>query len=143
MGQALAHVGLRLEGTHHRGIDDARNIAATAEDIRRIIADFGAAARRLREGGFDAVEVHLGHCYLPNQFLSPRTNRRSDAWGGSLANRARFAREIVKAVKEAAGDRMAILAKLNMDDGVPGGFWLDESVEVARMLEADGHLDLG
>ncbi len=115
--------------------------AATASDIRRIIDDFAAGARRLREGGFDAVEIHLGHGYLPSAFLSPQLNRRTDDWGGSLENRARFAREIVKVVRETVGDRMAVLAKLNMTDGVPRGLWLDESVEVARMLESDGALD--
>jgi len=115
--------------------------ATTASDIRRIIDDFAAGARRLREGGFDAVEIHLGHGYLPSAFLSPQLNRRTDDWGGSLENRARFAREIVKVVRETVGDRMAVLAKLNMTDGVPRGLWLDESVEVARMLESDGALD--
>lgn len=118
-----------------------RTKAASEADIRRILADFGAATRRLREAGFDAVEVHLGHGYLASEFLSPRLNRRRDDWGGPLVNRSRFAREAVQAAKEAAGDRMAVLAKLNMDDGVPGGFWLDESIAVARMLEADGALD--
>ncbi|MEZ4334393.1 MAG: NADH:flavin oxidoreductase [Myxococcota bacterium] len=118
-----------------------RTKAATPEDIRRIVGDFGAGARRLREAGFDAVEIHLGHGYLPSEFFSPRLNRRRDEWGGSLEHRARFARSIVKAVREEAGAGMAVLAKLNMDDGVPGGLWLDESVEIGRMLEADGCLD--
>ncbi|MEZ4353423.1 MAG: NADH:flavin oxidoreductase [Myxococcota bacterium] len=118
-----------------------RTREASVADIRRIVGDFAAATRRLREAGFDAVEVHLGHGYLPSEFLSPKLNRRRDEWGGSIGNRARFAREIVKAVREVAGDRMAVLAKLNMADGVPGGLWLDESIEVARMLEADGGLD--
>jgi 2,4-dienoyl-CoA reductase-like NADH-dependent reductase (Old Yellow Enzyme family) len=114
---------------------------ASATDIARIRDDFAAGTRRLREAGFDAVEVHLGHGYLPSEFLSPGINRRRDAWGGSLENRARFPRDVVRAVREAAGDRMAVIAKLNMADGVPGGLWLDESVEVARWLEADGALD--
>lgn len=118
-----------------------RTREATPADIRRIIGDFAAGARRLADAGFDAVEVHLGHGYLPSEFLSPKLNRRRDEWGGSLENRARFSREIVQAVKEVAGDRMAVLAKLNMADGVPGGLWLEESVEVARLLEADGALD--
>lgn len=118
-----------------------RTKAASEADIGRIIGDFGAAARRLREGGFDAVEVHLGHGYLPSEFFSPRLNKRRDGWGGSLENRARFARECVRAVRREAGDRMAVVAKLNMDDGVPGGLWLDESVEIGRMLEQDGCLD--
>jgi 2,4-dienoyl-CoA reductase-like NADH-dependent reductase (Old Yellow Enzyme family) len=93
------------------------------------------------DAGFDAVEIHLGHGYLPSEFLSPRLNRRTDEWGGSLENRARFPRAIVMAVREAVGDRLAVLAKLNMADGVRGGLWLDESVEVGRLLEADGGLD--
>lgn len=115
--------------------------AATAADIERIVGDFGAAARRLREAGFDAVEVHFGHGYLVSQFLSPRINRRSDEWGGSLENRARFARAIARRVREEAGPEMAVIAKLNLDDGVPRGFWVHEAVEVARMLDADGTVD--
>jgi 2,4-dienoyl-CoA reductase-like NADH-dependent reductase (Old Yellow Enzyme family) len=114
---------------------------ASAADIARILDDFAAGTRRLREAGFDAVEVHLGHGYLPSEFLSPGLNRRKDAWGGSLENRARFPRDVVRAVRDAAGADMAVIAKLNMADGVPGGLWLDESVQVARWLEADGALD--
>ena len=114
---------------------------ATVEDIQRIIGDFASGAKRLRDAGFDAVEIHLGHGYLASEFLSPKLNRRRDEWGGSLENRARFSREVARTVKEAVGDHMAILAKLNMDDGVRGGFSLEESIEVARMLEADGTLD--
>ena len=66
----------------------------------------------------DAVEIHLGHGYLPSEFLSLRLNRRTDEWGGSLENRARFPRAVVTAVREAVGDRLAVLAKLNMADGV-------------------------
>src|SRR5207245_142798 len=80
-----------------------RTRAANEADIARIIEDFARAARIVAESGFDAVEVHLGHGYLPSEFLSPRLNRRTDRWGGSLANRARFAREIVRAVRAAAG----------------------------------------
>jgi 2,4-dienoyl-CoA reductase-like NADH-dependent reductase (Old Yellow Enzyme family) len=68
-------------------------------------------------------------------------NKRTDEFGGSLANRARFARDIARAVRDAVGGQLAITAKLNMDDGVPGGFWLDESIQVAQWLEADGSVD--
>ncbi|MCA9510210.1 MAG: NADH:flavin oxidoreductase [Myxococcales bacterium] len=118
-----------------------RTRAATTDDIARIVRDFAEAATLLREADFDAVEIHFGHGYLPSQFLSPKLNRRDDAWGGSLENRARFARDIAKAVADAVGGRMAVLAKLNMDDGVPGGLWVDESIEVARLLQSDGTLD--
>lgn len=111
------------------------------DDIKRIIGEFAAAARVVADGGFDAVEVHLGHGYLPSEFLSPKLNKRRDEWGGSLENRARFAHEIVVAVHEAVGADLAVLAKLNMTDGVPGGFWVDESIRVAKWLAADGALD--
>ncbi|HLG91562.1 MAG TPA: NADH:flavin oxidoreductase, partial [Acidimicrobiales bacterium] len=74
-------------------------------------------------------------------FLSPRLNRRSDRWGGSLENRSRFPRQVLEAVRGAVGPQVAVLAKLNMADGVPGGLWLDESLEVARMIEQDGSAD--
>lgn len=93
------------------------------------------------DAGFDAVEVHLGHNYLASAFLSPKLNRRTDDYGGSLRNRARLARDVMRAVRDAVGDRIAVIAKLGMDDGVPGGFWLDEAIPVAQWLEADGTLD--
>ncbi|KAA5828434.1 NADH:flavin oxidoreductase [Saccharopolyspora hirsuta] len=114
---------------------------ATPEDLRRVVRDHARAARMAIEAGFDAVEVHLGHNYLASSFLSPKLNRRTDSHGGALENRARLAREVMTAVRDAVGDRIAILAKLNMDDGVPGGFWLDEAIAVARWLEADGSVD--
>jgi len=146
----IGHAGAVAASTGIRGIAPSvffsplamkRTREATPADLRRIVADFAAGARRLLEAGFDAVEIHLGHGYLLSEFLSPSINRRKDQWGSSLENRARFPREVVRAVKDVVGDGMAVLAKLNMSDGVPGGLWLDESVEVARMLEADGALD--
>ena len=110
-------------------------------EIEAVIQSFADAGRRVRDAGFDAIELHLGHGYLPSEFLSPKLNRRKDEWGGSLENRARFAREIARRVRDAVGPDLALIAKLNMSDGVAGGLWLDESVEVARMLERDAALD--
>jgi len=110
-------------------------------DIARITTDYHRGAQLAVQAGFDAIEVHLGHNYLLSAFLSPKLNKRKDSWGGSLENRARFAREVVAAVRAGAGDKVAVTAKLNMADGVPGGLWLDESIPVAQMLEDDGHLD--
>ncbi|MET4165432.1 MULTISPECIES: NADH:flavin oxidoreductase [Gordonia] len=115
--------------------------AATEDDIVRVIKAHGDAARMAKDVGFDAVEIHLGHNYLASSFLSPNINRRRDSWGGSLSNRAQFARRIVAEVGEAAAGEVAVIAKMNMADGVPGGLWLDESLRFAQMLEADGHLD--
>jgi len=115
--------------------------AASEQDIARITEQYRAGARVAVEAGFDCIEIHLGHNYLLSAFLSPKLNRRTDRWGGSLANRSRFPRQVVGAVREEVGSRVAVTAKLNMADGVSGGFWLDESIEFARMLESDGALD--
>lgn len=110
-------------------------------EIASVIADYVTAARLAEESGFDAVEIHFGHNYLVSAFLSPLLNRRTDGYGGSLANRARLAREIAGAVREAVGDRLAVIAKLNMEDGVRGGLGLQESLQVAAWLEEDDALD--
>ncbi|GAA1226907.1 NADH:flavin oxidoreductase [Prauserella halophila] len=114
---------------------------ASEADLDGIVAAHADAARVAVAAGFDAVELHFGHNYLISSFLSPKLNRRSDGYGGSLARRARLARDTAAAVREAVGGRIAVTAKLNMDDGVPGGLWLEESLQVARWLEADATLD--
>lgn len=114
---------------------------ATADDIDDITAAHANAARLAVESGFDAVEVHLGHNYLASSFLSPLINRRTDEFGGSLANRAKVARRLVRAVREAVGDQIAVTAKLNMSDGVRGGISVEESLQTAKWLEEDGGLD--
>jgi 2,4-dienoyl-CoA reductase-like NADH-dependent reductase (Old Yellow Enzyme family) len=118
-----------------------RYTAMAAGDIARVVGDFARGARLLADAGFDAVEIHMGHHYLVNSFLSPRFNRRKDGYGGGTQARARFAREIASAVRDAVGPRVAVLAKYEMTDAVPGGLWLDESIEMAALLEADGALD--
>ena len=118
-----------------------RTRAATETDISRITADYARGASLCVEAGFDALEIHLGHNYLLSAFLSPKLNQRDDQWGGTLENRARFARQVVLAVREAAGPSVAVTAKLNMVDGVRGGFGIEESIQVARWLEEDGGLD--
>ncbi len=115
--------------------------AATPAQLTEVVADFARATRVAAEAGFDAVEVHLGHNYLLSSFLSPNLNHRHDELGGSVENRARFPRRVLEAVRKAAPDSMAVTAKFNMADGVDGGLWLDESLPIARLLEADGHLD--
>ncbi|MFI5538269.1 NADH:flavin oxidoreductase [Nocardia sp. NPDC051900] len=109
--------------------------------IRELVAAHAGAAKLAEEAGFDAVEIHFGHNYLVSSFLSPKLNRRADRYGGSLANRARLAREIAAAVREAVGGRLAVTAKLNMEDGVRGGLTVPEAIQVAAWLEADGSLD--
>jgi 2,4-dienoyl-CoA reductase-like NADH-dependent reductase (Old Yellow Enzyme family) len=115
--------------------------SVSEREIARITDDYRRGAALAVEAGFDCLEIHLGHNYLLSAFLSPKLNRRADQWGGSLANRARFPLGVVDAIKGAVGDKVAVTAKLNMADGVAGGFWLDESIEFARMLQSSGALD--
>jgi len=130
-----------LAPSRHIGLMGNVAQAITEADIARVTSDYEKGADVAVQAGFDSLEIHLGHNYLLSAFLSPKLNKRKDGWGGKIENRARFARQVVEAVRRGAGDKVAVTAKLNMVDGVPGGLWLDESVDVARMLEADGHLD--
>lgn len=114
---------------------------ATREDIKDVTAAHANAAKLAIEAGFDAVEIHLGHNYLASSFLSPMINRRTDEFGGSLENRAKVARGVVRAVRQEVGDRIAVTAKLNMSDGVRGGIPIEESLQTAKWLEEDGGLD--
>jgi 2,4-dienoyl-CoA reductase-like NADH-dependent reductase (Old Yellow Enzyme family) len=107
-------------------------------DIEEIIAAFGQAARRAQDWGFDAVQIHAAHGYLINQFLSPHTNRRSDAYGGSLANRARFLLEVCRAVRSAVGPKFPVLVKLTGSDFLPGGLTTVDAVSAAAALDAEG-----
>jgi 2,4-dienoyl-CoA reductase-like NADH-dependent reductase (Old Yellow Enzyme family) len=130
-----------LAPSRHIGATGSVAQAISEADIERVTSDYVKGAAVAAAAGFDALEIHLGHNYLLSAFLSPKLNKRKDRWGGSLENRARFARQVVEGVRGAVGTGVAVTAKLNMADGVRGGLWLDESVEVARMLEGDGHLD--
>ena len=114
---------------------------ATREDIDEVTRAHANAARLAIDSGFDAVEVHLGHNYLASAFLSPMLNRRTDEFGGSLENRAKVARGVVLAVREAVGNQIAVTAKLNMTDGVRAGIPMEESLQTAKWLEEDGGLD--
>jgi 2,4-dienoyl-CoA reductase-like NADH-dependent reductase (Old Yellow Enzyme family) len=115
--------------------------AVDATGIERITDDYRRAARLAVESGFDSIEVHVGHNYLLSAFLSPKLNKRGDQFGGSVENRARFARTVLRTVRDEVGPDTAVTAKLNMADGVDGGLWLEDSLEVASLFEQDGALD--
>jgi 2,4-dienoyl-CoA reductase-like NADH-dependent reductase (Old Yellow Enzyme family) len=106
--------------------------------IRQVIAQFGEAARRALEAGFQAVELHAAHGYLLHQFLSPLTNHRSDAWGGSFENRTRLVREVVAAVRAVWPERLPLLIRLSATDWVEGGWNADETVALCRVLKGMG-----
>ncbi|WP_243367403.1 NADH:flavin oxidoreductase [Fundidesulfovibrio soli] len=104
--------------------------------IAALVAAFAKAAARAKAAGFDAVQVHAAHGYLLCQFLSPAWNKRTDEYGGTLENRARFLLEVVAAVREAVGPDFPVLAKINSEDFVEGGPTPEDAAAVARMLEA-------
>ena len=108
------------------------------DEIERIIEAFGEAAIRGREADFDAVWIHGAHGYLIHQFLSPRTNHRTDQYGGSRENRARFPVELIKGVRKAVGPDFPIYIRMNGDDHLEGGLTNEDAREYARMFVAAG-----
>jgi 2,4-dienoyl-CoA reductase-like NADH-dependent reductase (Old Yellow Enzyme family) len=116
-------------------------LAVSAGEIYEVVGQFATGAEMLAAAGFDAVELHFGHHYLVSAFLSPRWNKRTDDYGGTVANRARLALRVLTAVRASVGDRNAVTAKLNMTDGIRRGLTVADSIEVARLLQADGGLD--
>jgi 2,4-dienoyl-CoA reductase-like NADH-dependent reductase (Old Yellow Enzyme family) len=118
--------------------DEPAPHAMTADDIRHVVGSFAQAARRARQLGFDAIELHLAHGYLLHQFLSPLSNRRDDAYGGSLENRMRLPLEVFQAVRDVAGPQMAVGVRLSATDWIEGGWDIEQTVEVAKRLEALG-----
>lgn len=108
------------------------------EEIAVLIEAYAEGARRAKQAGFDAVEVHGAHGYLICQFLSPHTNKRTDRYGGSIEGRAAFALEIVQRIKQKVGDGFPIAFRLSADEYVPGGLSLEESQVTAQMLEGAG-----
>lgn len=113
-------------------------VAMTLEDIEGVIAGFARCARVVKAAGFTGVQLHAAHGYLLSQFLSPRSNQRADAYGGSLDNRARALLESVAAVRDAVGAGFPVAVKLNSADFQRGGFDFTESLQVAKWLEAAG-----
>ncbi len=110
----------------------------TTEEIEKTIGAFSEAAFRVKEAGFDGVQLNAAHGYLINQFLSARTNRRKDIWGGSLENRIRFIIEIYKAIRKQVGVEFPILAKINAQDNIKKGVTLSESISLCKRLESVG-----
>ena len=119
----------------------ARPRALTEAEILDLIGRFAHAGRVVREAGFTGVQVHGAHGYLISSFLSPVTNQRTDAWGGSLANRARFLIETLRAVRLAVGRDFPVALKLNSDDFRKGGFTHEECLQVVAWLN-DESVDL-
>ena len=110
----------------------------TTGEIHTLIEQFAAAARRALAAGFEIVEIHGAHGYLINEFLSPLSNHRTDEHGGPLDNRLRFALEVTEAVRSVWPARLPLFFRVSATDWVPGGWTLDDTVELARRLAALG-----
>lgn len=113
-------------------------VALDQAGIERVVAGFAAAARRAADVGFDTVELHAAHGYLLHQFLSPLSNTRDDAYGGSPERRARIVLDCAAAVRDALPDAMPLLVRLSATDWVEGGWDLDATVELVRALRDRG-----
>ena len=115
--------------------------AVDEAEIAEIVAGYATVAEHCAEGGFDGIELQCSHSSIVRGFLSPATNRRTDGYGGALPNRARLLLEIVAAVRRMIGAGLALGVRLCGDELIEGGTTIDEAVEVARMVEATGHVD--
>ena len=110
----------------------------TSDDIQAIVEAFGQAARRAKAAGFDAIQIHGAHGFLINQFLSPAFNKRTDAYGGGIADRSKAVLEILAKMRSHVGSSFPILIKLNSEDVIAGGLTVAESLQAALMLERAG-----
>lgn len=110
----------------------------TIPEIHTLVEQFGDCAKRAKAAGFDAVEVHGAHGYLAGAFASPFSNKRSDEYGGTIRNRARFGMEIIRNIKEKCGKDYPVLYRISSVEYVPGGLDIEESKVIARLMEEAG-----
>ena len=148
---------LIIGGNRFLGVELTAQLLARGHDVAllnrgTLIDPFGARVRRLtadrgtdafdkmlaRETGFDAVELHMGHGYLLSQFISPAYNKRRDEYGGDAEGRARFPAEVLRAVLDAVGRDLAVVCKIGVVEGFPGGGTAEDAAIVARVMEREG-----
>lgn len=110
----------------------------TVEDIRKTIDAFAAGTDRAIKAGFDGIQIHAAHGYLLSQFLSPFYNKRSDNYGGTIENRARFLLETIEHMRNTVGNNYPILVKINSEDFLDDGLTIDDMIQVAMMAEKAG-----
>ncbi len=134
------NAGAPIEAASPIPADCGRDIPkeVSAEKVYELVRGYGLAARRAMEAGADAVEIHMAHGYLVSTFLSPRTNKRVDEFGGSFENRMRFPRLIIEEIKKMTEGKLAVLARINSSDEVPGGLDVHDSAAIAAYLEECG-----
>ena len=123
--------------TFQTGFEECR--VMTVDEIHELVDAYAQAALRAKKAGFDGIEIHCAHGYMPQQFLSPYTNRRTDEYGGSLENRARFSLEILQEARKLVGKDFPIMYRLSAEEyTIPEGITLDQACEFAEMLDAAG-----
>lgn len=127
-----------LAPSYIKGLSNYPYKEMTIEDIQEIVKAFGQAAHRAKEAGFDGVQIHAAHGYLLNQFLSPAFNKRTDAYGGSIENRARILIEVLKNIRVNVGDNFPVLVKLNCQDFIKDGLTLSDSLKIGVFLQEEG-----
>ena len=108
---------------------------STTQELAEVVAAFRAAAKRALDAGFDAVEIHAAHGYLISEFLSPLTNQRTDAYGGSLENRCRLLEEVLAAVREVWPEEKPLLVRVSAEDYLEGGIHPAEMVEIVKRIK--------
>ena len=131
--KAPSSVQLKIPGRNY-GVPSA----LSTEEINEIIKKFTFVAKIARETGFTGIQIHSAHGYLLSEFLSPDINLREDEWGGTLENRSRIHVEIIKSIRREVGEDFPISIKMNSADFQKGGFSSDDSIEVAKIIEAAG-----
>lgn len=126
----------KLQAGKGEPVDDINDF--TPEYIRSLIDSYAACALRARQAGVDGVEIHGAHAHEVAQMMSPHYNHRTDGYGGSVKNRARFAVEVIRGIKEKAGEDYPVIFRISGDELVEGGRRIEETVEIAQLLEKAG-----
>ena len=121
-----------------RGAGYGNQKEMTIADIERVVENFGKSVLLALYAGFDGIEIHAPHGYLTHQFLSPRTNKRTDRYGGSLENRMRFLMELINITKDTIEDRCAMGVRISANEHMPGGFAVDDVKVITRECEQAG-----
>lgn len=116
----------------------ARVRAMSVEEIKKVVYEFGEAAVRIKQAGFDCVQIHGGSGYLASEFVSPRLNRRNDEYGGDARRRARLALDLLAVLKKKLGADYPVIYRMTADEKVPGGFGLEDAIILSRILEDAG-----
>ncbi len=118
--------------------DDSLPKELSIDDIHRVVNSFADAAERSVKAGFDTIEIHAAHGYLINQFMSPLTNKRTDAYGGSFENRVRLLIEVTQAIRKIIPKEMPLFVRISVHEWAEGGHTIEDSVEVAKLLKEIG-----